>query len=208
MEWEHAGQDGGAFRDRAEKTPGWYWVCRPQNIGDRAYDIGKPVMLPIYVRPDGTVQSPLSDLESLDAHALACQDEEAGVTWGTFFAGPLEPGPLEGTLEAGKGYPPSGFFPPTPGWRWCRTRGPLFHVDADGVGPVYLHTGPDGDPWVYSAARPGGTPVDIFELGFTEPLVSNNGVVDGEGEAGRKEADWFGPIAAPETPPPPFPRVN
>ncbi|MEC8424298.1 MAG: hypothetical protein VX000_11010 [Myxococcota bacterium] len=208
MEWEHAGQDGGAFRDRAEATPGWYWVCRPQNIGERAYDPDKPVVLPIYVRPDGTVQSPLSDLESLDADALACQDEEAGVTWGTYFAGPIGPGPLEGTLEAGKGYPPSGFFPPTPGWRWCRTRGPLFHVDADGVGPVYLHTGPDGDPWVYSAARPGGAPVDIFELGFTEPLVSNNGVVDGEGEAGRKEADWFGPIVAPETPPPPFPRVN
>jgi hypothetical protein len=208
MEWEHAGQQGEVFRERAEMRPGWYWVCRPQNVGDRAYDAGKPVMLPILVKDDGSVQSPLSDLDSLEAGALACHDEDAGVTWGTFFAGPLSAGPLEGTLEAGKGVPPSGFFPPTPGWRWCRTRGPLFHVDAGGVGPVYLHDGPDAVAWVYSAARPDGAPVDIFELGFTEPLVSNNGVIDGEGEAGRKEADWFGDIPAPTDPPPAFPRVG
>lgn len=208
MEWEHAGQDGEVFRGRVENAPGWYWVCRPQNVGDRAYDPGKPVMLPILVRADGSVQSPLSDLDSLDAEALCCKDEEAGVTWGTWFAGPITPGALEGTLEAGKGSPPSGFSPPTPSWRWCRTRGPLFHVDADGIGPVYLHAGPDGETWVYSAARPGGAPVDIFELGFTEPLVSNNGVIDGEGEAGRKEADWFGAIGAPTAAPPAFPRVG
>ena len=208
MEWQHAGQDGEIFRERVEASPGWYWVCRPQNVGDRAYDPEKPVMLPILVHEDGSVQSPLSDLDSLDTHALACHDEDAGVTWGTFFAGPLTPGSMEGTLEAGKGSPPSGFNPPTPSWRWCRTRGPLFHVDADGVGPVYLHEGPDGETWVYSAARPGGAPVDIFELGFTEPLISNNGVIDGEGEAGRKEADWFGAIAIPETLPPAFPRVG
>ena len=150
------------------------------------------------------MQSPLSDLDSLDTHALACR-RDAGVTWGT-ASGPLTPGSMEGTLEAGKGAP-ERFQPSGLAWRWCRTRGPLFHVDADGVGPVYctrVRTARRG----YSAARPGGAPVDIFELGFTEPLISNNGVIDGEGEAGRKEADWFGAIAIPETLPPAFPRVG
>jgi hypothetical protein len=205
LEWQPAGTNGDIFRAQVEGHPGWYWVCRPDNVGQHAYDASRAVALPVLVRADGTVQSPLSDLQSLDAGDLACHDEATGVTWGMLWAGPIRPGALIGTLEAGKGRPPAGLQPDT-GWWWCRTRGPLFHVDADGIGPVYLHDR-GGERWVYSAARPGGQPVDIFELGFTEPLVSNNGVIDGEGEADRKEADWFGPIALPDADPPPFAPV-
>jgi hypothetical protein len=196
MRWTSAGPQGELLRAQAAQAPGWYWVCRPLSTGDRRYDPARRLMLPVWIDGRG-VRSPLSDLPSLDPDALAPVDAGTGRRHRTDFAGPIAPGAPSGSLRAGS--PPVGEAPAAPGWVWVRTRAPLLHVDDQGIGPVYLHPR-DGVTWAWSAARPDGGPVDVFELGFAEPLVTARGVIDGAGEAGRVQAEFFGPIALPEGP--------
>lgn len=204
MAWRACG-DGDVFREEARRAPGWYWIFRPRNEGERSYNPAVGVMLPIWT--DGvTVRCPLADLTGPDAEGLVCEDAATGARYGTFFAGPVRPGPSEGTLTLHRGLP-RGFQPPVPGWRWCRTRAPLQHVDPDGIGPIYLRCGADGRTRVWPAVSVGG-PLDIWELGFSEPLVTPKGIIDGEGEAGRVEAEFFGPIDEPPPPPTSFPRLD
>ena len=203
MEWCFAGADGQAFQEAARAIPGWYWIFRPRNEGERSYNPAVGLMMPVWT--DGVrVRSPLADFHSLDAEGVVCTDA-SGVRYGTFFAGPVRPGDSEGSLSLHHGLP-RGFLPPAPGWRWCRARAPLQHVDPDGIGPIYLRRAADGRVWVWPAVSVGG-PLDIWELGFSEPLVTPKGVIDGEGEAGRVEAEFFGPIPEPPGPPGDFPRL-
>lgn len=200
MEWRFAGEDGAVFQAAASQNPGWWWIFRPRNEGGHRYDPTIGLLMPIWC--DGArVLCPLADLRELGD--MVCEDLDRGLRYGTFFAGPIAPGPSEGSLSLHHGLA-RGFQPPAPGWRWCRTRAPLQHVDADGIGPIYLRQGRDGRVWVWPAVSVGG-PLDIWELGFSEPLVTPHGVIDGDGEAGRVEAEFFGPIPEPPTPPAEFP---
>lgn len=198
MQWSEAGPQGEHFRARALQQPGWYWVCRPLMTGERDYDGDSSIVLPVYVR-GGHLHSPLTDLRSLDAADLAPRDSSTGRSFQTWFAGPVAPGAATCTLRLGAAA--DAPRPVAPGWHWARTTAPLHHVDEHGIGPVYLYER-NGEPWVYSACRPDGRPVDVFELGFAEPLLTAAGVIDGSGEAGRTQAEFFGPIAAPDDAPP------
>ena len=62
MEWRSGGVDGGLFRADALARPGWYWVLRPRNEGERRYDAQVGILLPVLVRGDERVVSPLADL--------------------------------------------------------------------------------------------------------------------------------------------------
>ncbi|MCK6504615.1 hypothetical protein L6R53_14620 [Myxococcota bacterium] len=197
MEWRAVGSQGEHFRARAETDPGWYWFYRPLNTGPRACDPERGVLLPVLVHADGRLQSPLTDLGGSTAADLVPADEHTGQRYQSWFAGPL-PGPGARThhLRKEPGQAPIGTPPSGDGWWWCRTRGPLHHVDAQGVGPIYIRAGSGGIPWVYPAAFPDGAPADVMELGFAEPLVSEHGLIDQSGEHGRTEAELFGRVAA------------
>lgn len=206
LAWQAAGQTGERLREAVQAQPGWWWVLRPQEDGARAYRPDLGVRLPVWFGPDGRVRSPLADLRDLRPESLCCTDEHRRVRYGTFFAGPVHPGPLEGQVRADPSGHPQGLVP-DPGWRWCRTHAPLQHVDAQGIGPVYLRRRED-TMWVYAAESVNGDAVDLWELGFAEPLTSSGGVIDASGELGRVRAEFFGPIPLPEGPAPAFPVLG
>ena len=209
MDWQGVGHDGSTFREQVAASPGWYWVCRPLQLGPGSFDPAQPIVMPVWVDEEGQIHSPLTDLASLDESALLCPSQTPGARYETFFAGPVHPGALAGRLRAPESDDaPIGWMPDTLGWHWCRTHGPLQHVDQDGVGPVFMARSAKGEVCVYAASTPAGQAVDIFEIGFTEPLVTRWGVIDATGEAGRREAEFFGPIAAPTTAPPAFPLIQ
>ncbi|MCB9778621.1 MAG: hypothetical protein H6742_08680 [Alphaproteobacteria bacterium] len=204
LQWLSVGHDGSSFRAQAEEHPGWYWVYRPLNTGPRAYDADQGVILPVYVHADGTVQSPLTDLRDLSADSLVPTDEDAGLRYLTFYAGPLAPGEQTASLEHVPGSHTKGSVPLADGWYWVRTEAPLLHVDADGIGPIYkVHA--DGGAMVYPAAFGTGRPCDVFELGFAEPLVSEGGIIDASGTIKRHRIAFFGMIDAPDALPGRFP---
>ena len=60
---------------------------------------------------------------------------------------------------------------------------------------------------VYPASTVRGEALDIWELGFSEPLISAKGIIDGEGEAGRTKAEFLGRIPLPEAAPAGFPTL-
>ncbi len=194
MQWLTVGREGEAFRTQVEANPGWYWMYRPLNVGPRAYDSSRGVVIPVHVDADGKVGSPLTDLQSLRTGDLVLSDDTDGRRYQSFFCGPIQPGPLSARLEKHAGQPARGEAPTTSGWVWCRTRAPLNHVDGDGIGPIFLVQRPDGATWVYPAAFHDGRPCDVFELGFAEPLVSDGGIIDASGDVGRHVAEFFGPI--------------
>ncbi|MCB9760826.1 MAG: hypothetical protein H6739_13395 [Alphaproteobacteria bacterium] len=208
MQWQSAGADGGVFREQAQAKPGWYWVYRPRNVGERAYDPDVGVLLPVFVRADGSLSSPLAELVDLTDESLTCLDAGRGVRWGTFFCGPIQPGEEVGVLRLTGDGRAEGFIPRRLGWWWCRAHAPLMHVDGQGVGPIFLARGRDGRIWVYPASTSDGGALDIWELGFSEPLVTDQGVIDGAGEAGRTEARFFGQIPAPPALPGAFPSLS
>lgn len=196
--WRAAGPEGESLRAAAAAAPGWYWLLRPQSEGPGAYAADDLIQLPVYIRPDGGLQSPLSDLTELSPEAFTSVKTSAGVILPTFFAGPLRPGARVGSLRVREDGPPEGFRPTAAGWWWCRTEKPLNHVDPNGVGPIYLAPDARGELLVYSAAHPeDGAGVDLFELGFAEPLLARWGIIDAAGEAGRVEAHFYGPIPTP-----------
>ena len=198
LTWREAGPEGEALRAAAAEAPGWYWLLRPQSEGPGAYAADDLIQLPVYIRPDGALQSPLSDLTELSPEAFTSVKTAAGVPLPTRFAGPLSPGALVGSLRVREDGPPAGFVPTAAGWWWCRTEKPLNHVDPDGIGPIYLAPDARGELLVYSAAHPeNGAGVDLFELGFAEPLLARWGIIDAAGEAGRVEAHFYGPIPTP-----------
>jgi len=201
LQWQEAGPTGEALRAAAAAAPGWYWLLRPQSEGPGAYAADDLITLPIYIRPDGSLQSPLSDLSDLRPEAFTGVQTAAGQPLPTRFAGPLRPGALVGSLRVRADGPPEGFVPSAAGWWWCRTEKRLNHVDPNGIGPIYLAPSPKGELLVYSAAHPdNGVGVDLFELGFAEPLLARWGIIDGAGEAGRVEAHFYGPIPTPRSP--------
>lgn len=205
--WRAAGPQGERLRAQVAEQPGWYWVLRPQQDGARTYRPELGVRLPVWFGPEGQVRSPLADLRDLRPESLVCTDERRRVRYGTWFAGPVQPGALEGVVRADPSGRPEGPVPPE-GWRWCRTHAPLQHVDEQGIGPIYLRQR-EGRLWVYAAegvqaGAAGGEPVDLWELGFAEPLTSSGGVIDASGELGRVRAELFGPIPAPAGPAPTF----
>lgn len=198
MEWRAVGQEGELFRAQAEAAPGWYWFYRPLNTGPRTCDPERGVLLPVLIHPDGGVQSPLTDLRSLSAEDLVPADEHSGLRYQSWYAGPMSgPGARTHHLHKPVGQPLVGALPTGDGWWWCRTQAPLHHVDAQGVGPIYIRAGSGGIPWVYPAAFADGGPADVIELGFAEPLVSDAGIIDQSGEHGRTQAELFGRVDAP-----------
>ena len=204
--WRAAGPEGAALRAAAAAAPGWYWVQRPRAVGPGCFDGAAPVQLPIWIGPALQVQSPLTDLRDLSAEALCPIDVATGASWETLFAGPILPGAPSGSLVVRPDGPPDGAGPVAAGWWWCRTVGPLMHVDPDGIGPIFLMDGEDGRRMVYAAATAAGRGVDLIELGFAEPLVARWGLIDAQGEAGRTEAHFYGPIALPAPAAPEQPR--
>lgn len=201
LRWESAGEGGKDFLERARSQPGWYWVLRPHQDGPGRWNPEKPVMCPIHVFPDGKVSSPLADLRKLDGAQLApCNPD--GTEFPSWFAGPMVPGASSGKLSVEEGRP-TGDAPPVPGWYWCRTNpeAPLLHVDAEGIGPILLDRGPNGDVHVWSTAYLDQTPVDVGELGFSEPLTSPGGVIDASGELNRNAVEFFGPVPQPASAP-------
>lgn len=208
MQWLTVGQQGAAFRARVEQQPGWYWVYRPLNVGHRAYDPGRGVVLPIWVGPDGRLSSPLTDLQGLSADDLVPPDDGRGVRYQTFFAGPVAPGPVHSTLVKEPGQPLVGTPPARGGWTWCRTQAPLAHVDDQGIGPVFMADRCNDGLWVYPAAFADGAPCDVFELGFAEPLISDGGVIDASGSVGRFRAELCGTIQPHPPLPGSFPVVS
>ena len=203
MDWQRAGKDAEAFRAAAQQNPGWYWVYRPLNIGGRAFDPSKGIRLPVIVHADGQVDSPLADFAHLDQ--AVCEDDDSNVVYDTWFSGPVAPGARTGALSKQPGQPAQGAAPAAPGWYWCRTQAPLKHVDGEGIGPIYLENN-DGTVWVYPAATTGAA-MDVFELGFAEPLVSDGGVIDASGAVQRHQAEFFGAIAEPSALPDGFPTI-
>ena len=89
MEWRSGGVDGGLFRADALARPGWYWVFRPRNEGERRYDPQVGILLPVHVRGDERVVSPLADLRDLSPSSLTCLDEDTGLRFGTYYVGPV-----------------------------------------------------------------------------------------------------------------------
>ncbi len=206
LAWRSAGPDGAALRAAAAAEPGWYWVQRPLAVGPGHFDGAARVQLPIWIGPDLRVQSPLTELSDLSAASLCPEDESTGSAWETLYAGPISPGAPSGSLAVRADGPPVGEAPRQAGWWWCRTVGPLLHVDPDGIGPIYLAYGADGQLMVYAAAAADGRGVDLIELGFAEPLVARWGLIDAQGEAGRTEAHFYGPIPRPAPLAPTQPR--
>ncbi len=204
MHWQTVGAAGVTFIDQAERAPGWYWMVRPLNTGPRSCDPDRPVLLPILVSADGVVSSPLSDLTALRADDLVLVDDARGQRFQSWFCGPIAPGAPSGQLARSPDGTVEG-TPPAPGWSWCRTTVGLQHVDADGIGPIYVVDRGEEGLWVYPAAFADGRPCDVFELGFAEPLVSAGGVIDASGTLGRHRAEFFGAIAAPPPLPADFP---
>lgn len=215
MEWKVAAHDENAFREAAAKQPGWYWVLRPKNLGRHHYDPDAGVLCLVWVGPTGDLLSPLADLRALEHGDLTCLDAASGRRFGTFFAGPVQPGEVTGAVRARvvddtvtAQY--TGVAPGVPGWWWCRTNAeaPLLLVDRAGVGPVYLQADADGVIRVFLATDTEGRSVDVGEFGFSEPLVSRGGVIDESGDLGRQEAEFHGPVTLPPPPPRHFPVLR
>jgi hypothetical protein len=203
LTWTSAGPTGQRFLDAARAAPGWYWILRPHQDGPGRYDPATPVASLVHVFADDRISSPLADLRALDPEQLAPLDGR-GRRFPSLFAGPVRPGASEGTIRVTRRADPpevEGELPATPGWYWCRTNeeAPLLHVDADGIGPIYVDR-LDGAIHVWSAATLDGRPVDVGELGFSEPLVSPGGIIDASGELGRVAVELFGAIALPPLP--------
>lgn len=206
LAWRHAGDAGEALVEAARRRPGWYWVLRPHQQGPGRYDPDTPVACPIYIFGAGPapLSSPLADLRSLEPDQLVPRDTR-GARYPSLFAGPLEPGPSLGVIRVERDpdgrHRVIGAMPAVPGWYWCRTNpeAPLLHVDEAGIGPIYLDT-LNAAVHVWSAATLEGRPIDVGELGFSEPLVSPGGVIDASGELGRTAVELFGGL---ELPPPP-----
>ncbi len=203
MKWQNGGNDGSNFIEAAKAHPGWYWVARPHAEGPDGYDPQTPVLSLVHVDQAGAVRSQMAGLRALDRDSL-CPQNADGHIFATWFAGPVEPGEASGKLSVERAGPDNfttlGEAPAVPGWYWCRTNSeaPLLHVDADQYGPIYLDKKAGADIHVWSAATASGTPVDIGELGFSEPLVSAGGIIDASGELGRVAVEFFGGIALPE----------
>ncbi|MCB9796499.1 MAG: hypothetical protein H6741_27700 [Alphaproteobacteria bacterium] len=204
MNWRSAGPGGDTFRAQVDAQPGWYWVHRPRNIGERAFDPKLGVLLPVWVGEDGALSSPLAELQSVED--LVCHDVASDARYASVFAGPVHPGERSGFIEVVDGVV-AGAAPEAEGWHWCRTEAPLNHVDRQGIGPVFLKRKADGATWVYPASTVEGEAVDIWELGFSEPLVTARGVIDADGEVGRSRAEFFGRIRIPEGLPEGFPAL-
>jgi hypothetical protein len=209
MEWKVAAAEANAFREAAEREPGWYWVLRPRLLGRHHYDADSGVLCLVHVGPGGALSSPLADFRSLEHGELTCLDAGSGRRYGTFFAGPVRPGEVSGAVRArlvddAVTAQHTGETPPVPGWSWCRTNreAPLLLVDEQGIGPVFLEADADGTVRVFLATDTHGRSVDVGEFGFSEPLVSRGGVIDESGELGRHEAEFHGVV----TPPPALPR--
>ncbi|MBX2811541.1 MAG: VOC family protein [Myxococcales bacterium] len=206
--WVSAGPDGQVFLTASIQTPGWYWVLRPHHSGPGQYDPITPVVCPIYVFPDGRISSPLADFrERLPEHI--CPKDAEGLSYPSYFAGPIVPGTSSGLMQVktdGAQTTAEGTPPPAPGWYWCKTNpeAPLLHVDEHGLGPIYISPRSDGEIHVWSAASIGGRPIDVGELGFSEPLTSPGGVIDASGELNRHTIEFFGEIALPQAPPTPL----
>lgn len=197
LRWQSAGPGGTEFAKAASASPGWYWILRPHQDGPGRWDPSRPVMCPIHVFPDGRISSPLADLRELRPEQLAPRGSN-GTAFPSYFAGPIRPGRPSGQMSVEAGVT-RGDAPSVPGWYWCRTNpeAPLIHVDVDGVGPILLDRGPSGDVRVWSTSYADGTPVDVGELGFSEPLASAGGIIDASGELGRTAVEFFGRIDAP-----------
>lgn len=208
MKWTVAAADSNAFREAADRAPGWYWVLRPRMLARRAYDGGRGVLCLVHVKPGGEVLSPLADFRALEFGDLTCVDEASGRRYVTYFAGPVAPGEMTGAVRArvvDEVVQPrfDGESPEVPGWSWCRTNpeAPLLLVDERAIGPVYLERDAEGVVRVYLASDTEGRSVDVGEFGFSEPLVSRGGVIDESGELGRCEAEFFGAVPSPPEPP-------
>ncbi len=200
MLWQQSGSNGENFTNQISTEPGWYWVYRPRTLGPGRYDQGVGMLLLVHARPDGTLVSPLADLRG--GSGLVCTDAGSGDRLQGWFAGPVSPGAAEGTVSMDGSR--TGQVPEQ-GWHWCRTETPLLHVDADGIGPIFVSGGRDGKPWVWLATDREGKPLDVGELGFAEPLVTERGVIDGAGEVGRRSAAFHGRISVPMGVPAAFP---
>lgn len=206
--WTSVGADGQFFVEASQDRPGWYWLMRPHHAGPGRYDPENPVVCPIHVFKDGRVSSPLADFRRMERDHLVPRDH-TGKPFPSLFFGPLQIGDSSGALRVertGDGYEVEGEPPSVPGWYWCRTNSeaPLIHVDRKGIGPIYLDRVAGGAVHVWSAATTQGRPVDVGELGFSEPLTSEGGVIDASGELGRLAAEFFGAIELPPSPPPPI----
>lgn len=200
MIWNQSGAEGSDFKAKAAAEPGWYWVFRPRNLGPNHYDAEDGMVLLVWADDDGGVHSPLADLRG--AADMSCRDDRSGQVLQSWFAGPVAPSRSSGFLALDGRR--TGEVPKS-GWQWCRTEVPLNHVDAGGIGPIFIAEGRDGSPWVWLATRRDGTPVDVGELGFAEPLINERGVIDGHGDVGRVQAEFFGRIASPMGVPAAFP---
>lgn len=215
MTWKACWDGGNRFVEAARKQPGWYWMLRPRSLGRRRYDPDSGVMCLVHMDGRGKLLSPLADLRDADLDGLTCRDDHDSVRYGTWFLGPITPGTVTGAVRARRaedGVTPqvTGDMPAVPGWHWCRTNAeaPLLLVDADAIGPVYLEHDADGVIRVFLAADTAGNSVDVGEFGFSEPLVSEGGVIDESGELGRVEAEFFGAIKRPGDVPRTFPRIG
>lgn len=201
ISWRSAGDDGSLFISECRKRPGWYWLLRPHHEGPSRYDPTTPVACPVYVFAHGGISSPLADFRSLDPEQVAPRDLRGG-RYPSFFAGPMVAGPSSGSLRVERmesGHRVEGAVPEVPGWYWCRTNpeAPLVHVDEQEVGPIYLDRAPDRTVHVWSAATLDGRPIDVGELGFSEPLTSDGGIIDASGELERLFVEFFGQIPLP-----------
>lgn len=198
--WTSAGPNGEAFLNASSQSPGWYWVLRPQQTGPGQYNPEQPVLCPIHVFPNGKISSPLADFRERLPEQISPKDRQ-GTVYPCYFMGPLQPGRLSGQLTIKRGHV-QGEAPSVPGWYWCRTNSeaPLLHVDQASIGPIYLDRLPNGAVHVWSATGLSGEPVDVGELGFSEPLSSPGGLIDASGELNRHTVDFFGQIQPPPLP--------
>ncbi len=202
VEWRGVGAGGEVFRAAVTAEPGWYWMLRAHQDGPGRYDGSRLIVCLVYVRPDGSLSSPLADLRRVAPEDLIPTDAD-GRPHPSWFAGPVAPGPRAGSVRVHEGQVQGSLPSPVPGWHWCQTNreAPLIHIDEQEIGPIYVSE-VDGAVRVWSAADIHGVPVDVGELGFSEPLVGPGGVIDASGELGRVEATFFGSVA-----PPPFPEA-
>lgn len=215
MEWRIAAHESNSFREAAAAAPGWYWVYRPKNLGRHSYDPTSGVLCLVLVGPDGALLSPLADFRTMEHGELTCLDAGSGDRYATFFAGPVVPGEITGAVRVRRvdGDATAQFTgarPEVPGWWWCRTNAsaPLLLVDEGKVGPIFLEADPHGVVRVFLAYDARGKSVDVGEFGFSEPLVSDGGVIDESGELGRTEAEFFGPVMSPPVAPSGFPVLK
>lgn len=208
MSWMRS--DTADFRAMAMARPGWYWVLRPRQVGPRAYDPSDGILCLVLVQADGTLLSPLADLNDLSADDLICVDADSGVRFPTWFSGPVSAGALTSTVRPSPDHRPVVTGEPlvAPGWYWCRTNdaAPLALIDDTGAGPIFLEEDASGELQVYLACTVSGASVDVGEFGFAEPLVSAGGVIDSSGSLGRNEAFFHGRLSVPEGVPSISPR--